>query len=39
VNQEQIDQLKELIDYERRRKAPPKDFPKLPDLPGKRYTE
>ena len=39
MNQEQIDQLKELIDYERRRKAPPKDFPKLPDLPGKRYTD
>ena len=39
MNQEQIDQLKELIDYERKRKAPPKDFPKLPDLPGKRYTD
>ena len=39
MNQEQIDQLKDLIDYERKRKSPPKDFPKLPDLPGKRYTD
>ena len=23
------------LDYERKRKSPPKDFPKLPDLPGK----
>ena len=39
MNQEQIDELRDLIDYERKRTAPPRDFPKLPDLPGKRYTD
>ena len=39
MNQQQIDELRDLIDYERKRTAPPRDFPKLPDLPGKRYTD
>ena len=39
MEQEQIDQIKELIEYERNRTSPPEGFPKLPDLPGKRYTD
>jgi len=39
MDQNQIDQIKELIDYERNRTSPPEGFPKLPDLPGKRYTD
>jgi hypothetical protein len=39
LDQIQIEKIKNLIEYERQRKAPPKDFPKLPDLPGKRYTD
>ena len=27
------------MDYERSRNAPPEDFPKLPDIPGVRYTD
>jgi phenylpropionate dioxygenase-like ring-hydroxylating dioxygenase large terminal subunit len=29
----------ELMDYERERKAPPEGFPKLPDIPGRRYVD
>lgn len=39
MDQEQIDQLKDLIDFERKRTSTPEGFPKLPDLPGKRYTD
>ena len=39
MDKEQIEQLKDLIDFERKRTSPPKGFPKLPDLPGKRYTD
>ncbi len=31
--------LKQAMDYERGRKAPPEDFPSLPDIPGVRYTD
>ena len=27
------------MEYERTRNSPPKDFPKLPEIPGKRYTD
>ena len=39
MDQNQIEKIKNLIEYERQRKAPPKSFPKLPDLPGKRYKD
>ena len=39
MDQIQIDKIKDLIEYERNRKSPPSTFPKLPDLPGKRYTD
>ena len=39
MDQIQIEKIKDLIEYERQREAPPKSFPKLPDLPGKRYTD
>lgn len=29
----------ELMSYERERKAPPEGFPKLPDIPGRRYVD
>jgi phenylpropionate dioxygenase-like ring-hydroxylating dioxygenase large terminal subunit len=29
----------ERMDYERARKAPPEDFPRLPDIPGRRYVD
>lgn len=31
--------LKEGMDFERDRKAPPEGFPKLPDIPGARYVD
>ena len=39
MEQVQVDKLRDLIEYERNRKSPPANFPKLPDLPGKRYTD
>lgn len=36
---EMIEDLKQLMDYEARRTAPPESFPHLPDLPGGRYTD
>ena len=39
MDQVQIDKIKDLIEYERNRTSPPSTFPKLPDLPGKRYTD
>jgi phenylpropionate dioxygenase-like ring-hydroxylating dioxygenase large terminal subunit len=33
------DQIKKSIEYERNRTAPPKDFPKFPDIPAGRYTD
>ena len=34
-----IEHLRRLMDYEARRTAPPEGFPRLPDLPGGRYTD
>ena len=31
MDQIQIEKIKDLIEYERQREAPPKSFPKLPD--------
>mgnify|MGYP006242977563 CR=1 FL=1 len=39
MEQVQVDKLRDLIEYERNRKSPPANFPKRPDLPGKRYTD
>lgn len=33
------DRIKQAMDYERSRKAPPEGFPSLPDIPGARYTD
>ena len=34
-----IENLKAGIEYERTRKGPPEGFPRLPDIPGGRYTD
>lgn len=39
MEQEQIDTLRKLMEYEASRTAPPEGFPALPDLPGGRYTD
>lgn len=39
MNSEEIVKLKELMEYEAARKAPPVGFPKLPDIPAGRYTD
>ena len=39
MEQEQIDTLHKLMEYEAARTAPPVGFPSLPDLPGGRYTD
>lgn len=39
MNQQEIDTIRELMEYEAARKAPPEGFPDLPDLPGGRYTD
>jgi len=31
--------IKQAMDYERGRRAPPEDFPRLPDIPGVRYVD
>jgi len=33
------DQIKKSIEYERNRTHPPDGFPKLPDIPARRYTD
>ena len=33
------DQIKKSIEYERNRTRPPDGFPKLPDIPARRYTD
>src|SRR5258708_40267589 len=38
MNQTEIRTLRELMEYEAARTAPPAEFPRLPDLPGGRYT-
>ena len=39
MNAEEIQTLRQLMEYEASRNAPPDGFPHLPDLPGGRYTD
>lgn len=39
MDKQQIQTLRRLMEYEVNRKAPPRGFPDLPDLPGGRYTD
>lgn len=39
MDQKEIDTLRNLMEYEASRTAPPEGFPSLPDLPGGRYTD
>jgi phenylpropionate dioxygenase-like ring-hydroxylating dioxygenase large terminal subunit len=39
MNQREIATLRQLMEYEARRTAPPAAFPVLPDIPGGRYTD
>ena len=39
MKQEDVAQLRQLMEYEAARKAPPREFPSLPDLPAGRYTD
>ena len=39
MEQEQIDTIRELMEYEAARTAPPEGFPDLPDIPAGRYTD
>ena len=39
MNQAEISTLRSLMEYEAGRLAPPPEFPRLPDLPGGRYTD
>nr|NIP15018.1 aromatic ring-hydroxylating dioxygenase subunit alpha [Pseudomonadales bacterium]NIX08307.1 aromatic ring-hydroxylating dioxygenase subunit alpha [Pseudomonadales bacterium] len=39
MNQKEIDELRQLMEYEAARTEPPEGFPSLPDLPGGRYTD
>jgi len=39
VNQQEIQTLRTLMEYEASRSAPPKGFPELPDIPAGRYTD
>jgi len=39
MQQEQIDTLRKLMEYEAGRTTPPEGFPALPDIPGGRYTD
>ena len=39
MNDQEIRTLRQLMEYEAHRKAPPEGFPSLPDLPGGRYTD
>ncbi len=39
MEQQEIDQLRALMEFEANRTEPPHDFPSLPDLPGGRYTD
>jgi len=39
VEQQEIDQIYALMEFEAGRTEPPRDFPDLPDLPGGRYTD
>jgi phenylpropionate dioxygenase-like ring-hydroxylating dioxygenase large terminal subunit len=39
MNQQEIATLRQLMEYEASRTAPPESFPVLPDIPGGRYTD
>jgi len=39
MDQREISTLRGLTEYEAARTAPPPEFPRLPDLPGGRYTD
>ncbi|NIP14555.1 MAG: Rieske 2Fe-2S domain-containing protein, partial [Pseudomonadales bacterium] len=39
MNQKEVDELRQLMEYEAARTEPPEGFPSLPDLPGGRYTD
>ena len=39
MEQHDIDRIRDLMEFEAGRTAPPEDFPALPDLPGGRYTD
>lgn len=39
LNAQTVERVHQRMDYERSRNAPPEDFPKLPDIPGVRYTD
>jgi phenylpropionate dioxygenase-like ring-hydroxylating dioxygenase large terminal subunit len=39
MNQQEIQTLRELMEYEAARTEPPESFPALPDLPAGRYTD
>ena len=39
MNQQEIQTLRNLMEYEASRQEPPEGFPTLPDLPGGRYTD
>ena len=39
MDAKKIREIKNQMEYERTRNSPPKDFPKLPEIPGKRYTD
>ncbi len=39
MNQQEINTLRQLMEYEASRTAPPEGFPELPDIPGGRYTD
>ncbi len=39
MNQQEIDTLRALMEFEASRSEPPAGFPALPDLPGGRYTD
>ena len=39
MDAKKIQEIKDQMEYERTRNSPPKDFPKLPEVPGKRYTD
>jgi phenylpropionate dioxygenase-like ring-hydroxylating dioxygenase large terminal subunit len=39
MDSQQIQTLRRLMEYEAGRRAPPRGFPALPDLPGGRYTD
>jgi hypothetical protein len=39
MDQAEVERLKAQMEWEGQRTAPPKGFPKLPDMPAARYTD